>query len=70
MSYGVQSMPTFLFTWKGEKIDQLRGADPTALEQLVRKWADFAENEQKRVCIPVLIRLLLLSRNILYYLCY
>lgn len=42
-------MPTFLFIWKEKVVDQLRGADPSALENMICKWAKIADTEQKVV---------------------
>ena len=35
---GVTAMPTFLFFRNKVKIDSLRGADPAALEDMIKKW--------------------------------
>lgn len=37
--YAVSAMPTFIFLKGGVKVDQVRGADRTALENAVRKHA-------------------------------
>lgn len=37
-SQGVTAMPTFIFYRNRVKIDMLRGADPAALEEKIRKW--------------------------------
>ena len=34
---GIQAMPTFQFYRNGTKIDELRGADPNALQQMILK---------------------------------
>ncbi|KAE9418731.1 hypothetical protein Angca_008872, partial [Angiostrongylus cantonensis] len=36
---GVSAMPTFMIFINGEKMDTFRGANPTALESLIQKWA-------------------------------
>ncbi|KAI6231285.1 putative thioredoxin [Aphelenchoides besseyi] len=38
-TYGITAMPTFVVMINGQKMDVLRGADKTALEQLVVKWS-------------------------------
>ncbi|KAG9019122.1 hypothetical protein FRB90_006190 [Tulasnella sp. 427] len=35
--YSVSAMPTFVFIKDGQKVDQVRGADPRSLEATVRK---------------------------------
>ena len=35
---GVQAMPTFIFYRNKTKLDSLRGADPNALEEKIKKW--------------------------------
>ena len=35
---GVSAMPTFQFFQNGKKVDQLKGADPTTLKELVDKY--------------------------------
>ncbi|KAI0078863.1 thioredoxin-domain-containing protein [Panus rudis PR-1116 ss-1] len=37
--YGVSAMPTFIFLKGSAKVDQVRGADRTALQAAVSKWA-------------------------------
>lgn len=37
--YSVSAMPTFVFIKNGKKIDQVRGADPRALEATIRSHA-------------------------------
>ncbi|KAI6180081.1 putative thioredoxin [Aphelenchoides besseyi] len=38
-TYGITAMPTFVVMINGQKMDVLRGADKSALEQLVVKWS-------------------------------
>ena len=35
--YGISAMPTFVFIFKGKKIDELRGADPKALISKIKQ---------------------------------
>ncbi|KAI0232815.1 Thioredoxin-like protein 1 [Lamellibrachia satsuma] len=44
-SNGVTAMPTFLFFRNKIKVDTMRGADPTALEEKVKKWYGEGEEE-------------------------
>ena len=37
--YSVSAMPTFIFLKNGKKVDQVRGADPRALEATIRSHA-------------------------------
>ncbi|KAG8714026.1 hypothetical protein FRC09_018074 [Ceratobasidium sp. 395] len=37
--YSVSAMPTFVFIKNGKKVDQVRGADPRALEATIRSHA-------------------------------
>ncbi|KAG8913551.1 hypothetical protein FRC01_004486 [Tulasnella sp. 417] len=37
--YSVAAMPTFVFIKDGQKVDQVRGANPSALEATIRKHA-------------------------------
>jgi len=37
--YAVSAMPTFVFIKNGKKVDQVRGADPRALEATIRSHA-------------------------------
>lgn len=39
-------MPTFLFFRNATKIDMLRGADPNALEEKIKKWYSSEESEE------------------------
>lgn len=45
-SNGVTAMPTFLFFRNKTKIDSLRGADPGALEEKIKKWYGTGEDEE------------------------
>ncbi|KDQ15719.1 hypothetical protein BOTBODRAFT_54595 [Botryobasidium botryosum FD-172 SS1] len=38
-TYSVSAMPTFIFLKDGVKVDQVRGADPRALENTIKKHA-------------------------------
>ena len=38
--FGISAMPTFVFLRDGVKVDQVRGANPSALENAVRKYSD------------------------------
>ena len=42
-------MPTFLFFRKKNKIDVMLGADPSSLEDKIRKLYDEVENEDEDV---------------------
>ncbi|KAK2184732.1 hypothetical protein NP493_255g04004 [Ridgeia piscesae] len=48
-SYDVTAMPTFLFFRKKNKIDVMLGADPSSLEDKIRKLYDEVENEDEDV---------------------
>ncbi|UZP39390.1 hypothetical protein NXS19_007206 [Fusarium pseudograminearum] len=37
--YGIRAMPTFIAFKDGEKADEVVGADPSKLEQMVRQYA-------------------------------
>jgi thioredoxin 1 len=37
--YGIRAMPTFMFFKDGEKVDELVGANPNALEEKIKKYA-------------------------------
>lgn len=38
-SHGVQAMPTFQFFVGGVKVDEMKGADPSALETKIKQWS-------------------------------
>ena len=38
-SYGIRAMPTFMFFLHGQKVDEMKGADPTTLQQKIQQWA-------------------------------
>ncbi|KAL3098790.1 hypothetical protein niasHS_001456 [Heterodera schachtii] len=38
-TYGVSAMPTFIVLLNGQRVDLLRGADKTALQNLAHKWS-------------------------------
>ena len=35
---GIQSMPTFFFYKNRKKVDEMKGADPTGLEDKINQW--------------------------------
>ena len=37
-AYGVRAMPTFLFFKNGNKVDEMKGADPVTLESKIKQW--------------------------------
>ena len=37
--YRIEAMPTFIFLKNNAKVDELRGANPHKLEELVMRWA-------------------------------
>merc|ERR1711976_84755 len=45
-TYGVSAMPTFVFFRGGTKLDTLRGADPNALEEKIKKWYGSGDDEE------------------------
>ncbi|KAH7721513.1 Thioredoxin family protein [Aphelenchoides avenae] len=47
--YNVSAMPTFVAFINGQRMDALRGADRTALENFVRKWANNAPTQAETV---------------------
>ncbi|CAB3982567.1 thioredoxin 1 [Paramuricea clavata] len=38
-SHGIRAMPTFLFFIHGQKVDEMKGADPASLQQKIQQWA-------------------------------
>lgn len=38
-SHNVRAMPTFLFFFGGSKVDEIKGADPSALETKINQWS-------------------------------
>ena len=36
--YGVRAMPTFLFFKNGNKVDEMKEADPVTLESKIKQW--------------------------------
>ena len=36
--YDVRAMPTFMFFKNGNKVDEMKGADPTVLESKIKQW--------------------------------
>lgn len=46
---GIAAMPTFHIYLNGSKVDSLQGANPSALESLVRKWSENAPKDETRV---------------------
>lgn len=38
-SHGVHAMPTFQFFLNGMKVDEIKGADPSALETKTKQWS-------------------------------
>lgn len=41
--YRIEAMPTFIFLKNNAKVDELRGANPHKLEELVMRWAGTAD---------------------------
>ncbi|GKT45406.1 thioredoxin [Colletotrichum spaethianum] len=42
---GIRAMPTFLIFQKGEKAQEIVGANPTALKQAIEKFAELASTD-------------------------
>ncbi|XP_028393303.1 protein disulfide isomerase-like 2-1 [Dendronephthya gigantea] len=38
-SFGIRAMPTFLFFLHGQKVDEMKGADPETLREKIQQWA-------------------------------
>ncbi|XP_077996556.1 thioredoxin-like protein 1 [Glandiceps talaboti] len=53
-SNGVTAMPTFMFFRNKVKLDEMRGADPTALQEKIKQWIgnDAGEDESKESSVP------------------
>ena len=48
---GVSAMPTFLFFRNKVKIDSLRGADPGALEEKIKKWYSSGDDDEEESAV-------------------
>lgn len=50
--YRIEAMPTFIFLKNNAKVDELRGANPHKLEELVMRWAGTAD-ELVGICADI-----------------
>lgn len=53
-AHGISSMPTFVFIKNGQRVDELKGANATKLEQLIQKHsgAGNVEEEESDLKLP------------------
>ncbi len=49
MLYGISAMPTFCFMRSKRKLEDVKGADPIALENAIKKHLQNSENKKDQV---------------------
>jgi hypothetical protein len=49
-------MPTFVFLKNGTKLDTMKGADPNALEEKIKKWYGSGDEDEEEPAVKGYVR--------------